>query len=49
LPNVTVVARDIFGNHIEDYAENVTLYVNHGTGILTPTMVDLGDGLGMGT
>ncbi|MBD3222945.1 hypothetical protein GF314_17080 [bacterium] len=49
LPNVTLIARDIFGNHINDYAEEVTLYVNHGTGILTPTVADLGDGMGSGT
>ena len=48
LPNVTIIARDIFGNHINDYAEEVTLFVNHGTGILTPTSVDLGDGMGGG-
>jgi len=49
LPNVTVIARDIFGNHINDYAEDVTLYVNHGTGILTPTTVDMGQGMGSGS
>ncbi len=49
LPNVTVVARDVFGNHVNDYAENVTLYVNHGSGILNPVSIDLGDGLGSGT
>jgi len=48
LPNVTVIARDMFGNHINDYADEVTLFVNHGTGILTPTAIDLGDGLGSG-
>ncbi len=49
LPNVTVIARDIFGNHIDDYAGDVTLFVNHGTGILTPTSVNLGQGLGSGS
>jgi len=49
LPNVTVVARDVFGNHVGDYAENITLYVNHGSGILNPVSVDLGAGLGSGT
>ena len=49
LPNVTVIARDVFGNHVNDYAENVTLYVNHGTGILNPVSIDLGDGLGSGS
>jgi hypothetical protein len=49
LPNVTIIARDIFGNHINDYAEEVTLFVNHGTGILTPTAANLGDGMGSGT
>ncbi len=48
LPNVTVIARDIFGNHINDYAEDVALYVNHGSGILTPTAVSLADGMGSG-
>ena len=49
LPNVTVVARDVFGNHINDYTENVTLYVSHGTGILNPVSIDMGAGLGSGT
>ncbi len=49
LPNMTVVARDVFGNHVNDYTENVTLYVNHGSGILNPVSIDLGDGLGSGT
>ncbi len=49
LPNVTVIARDVFGNHVNDYTEQVTLYVSHGTGILTPVSVDLGAGLGSGT
>lgn len=48
LPNVTIIARDIFGNHINAYTEEVTLFVNHGTGILTPAVVDLADGLGSG-
>ncbi len=48
LPNVTIVARDIFGNHVADYAENVTLFVNHGTGILNPLSVDMGLGFGGG-
>ena len=46
LPNVTIIARDIFGNHINDYAEEVNLFVSHGTGILTPTVADLGAGMG---
>ena len=49
LPNVTVVARDVFGNHVSDYTANVTMYVSHGTGILTPTSIDMGAGLGTGT
>ncbi|MFO7655121.1 MAG: FlgD immunoglobulin-like domain containing protein [Candidatus Krumholzibacteriia bacterium] len=49
LPNVTIVARDQFGNHIADYADEVTLWVNHGEGVLTPTSVDLGDGYGTGS
>ncbi len=49
LPNVTLIARDVFGNHVADFAENVTLYVNHGTGILNPTVADMGLGLGSGT
>ncbi len=48
LPNVTIVARDIFGNHVADYDQNVTLFVSHGTGILNPTTVDMGDGFGGG-
>ena len=49
LPNVTIVARDIFGNHVADYVDAVTLYVNHGTGILTPVSVDMSAGFGSGT
>ena len=49
LPNVTVIARDVFGNHINDYAANVTLYVSHGSGILTPVTINMGAGLGSGT
>ncbi|MBE0565777.1 MAG: hypothetical protein IH621_07480 [Krumholzibacteria bacterium] len=48
LPNVTVIARDVFGNHINDYTEQVTLYVSHGSGILTPVSIDMGAGLGSG-
>ncbi len=48
LPNVTLIARDVFGNHVADFTENVTLYVNHGTGILTPTVADMSLGLGSG-
>jgi hypothetical protein len=49
LPNVTIIARDVFGNHAADFAENVTLYVSHGTGILTPTIADMTSGLGSGS
>ncbi len=48
LPNVTLIARDVFGNHVADFTENVTLYVNHGTGVLTPTIADMSLGLGSG-
>ena len=48
LPNVTIVARDIFGNHVADYSENVTLYVSHGSGILNPVTADMGTGFGNG-
>lgn len=49
LPNVTIIARDIFGNHVADFNEFVTMYVSHGSGILTPTSVDMSQGLGAGT
>jgi FlgD Ig-like domain len=48
LPNVTIIARDIFDNHVADYTENVTLYVSHGTGILNPLAADMGAGFGNG-
>jgi len=48
LPNVTIIARDVFGNHIADYTEDVTLWVSHGPGVLTPTSVSLADGFGAG-
>ncbi len=48
LPNVTVVARDIFGNHVADYTDNVTLYVNLGSGVLNPVSADMSAGFGTG-
>ncbi len=48
LPNVTIVARDIFDNHVADYTDDVTLYVSHGTGILNPITADMGTGFGTG-
>ncbi len=49
LPNVTIVARDVFNNHIADYTNDVTLFVDHGTNVLTPQTVSMGDGFGSGT
>lgn len=37
LPNVTVIARDIFNNHVADYADSISLYVDHGNNVLTPS------------
>lgn len=49
LPNVTIIARDVFGNHAADFVDPVTLFVNHGSGVLTPTTVNMSDGLGSGS
>ena len=49
LPNVTIIARDVFNNHIADYTDSVTMYVSHGTNVLQPLRVSLGDGFGSGT
>ena len=44
LSDLTVVARDQFGNHIPTYDGTALLTVDHGDGILTPTTIDFGDG-----
>lgn len=48
LPNVTVIARDIFNNHVADYADSISLYVDHGNNVLTPMRVSMGTGFGTG-
>ncbi len=48
LPNLTIVARDVFNNHVADYTDSVTMYVSHGTNVLQPIRVSLGDGYGSG-
>ena len=49
LPNVTIVARDQFNNHIDAYTDSVTVSVSLGEGLVLPTRVSLGDGFGLGT
>lgn len=49
LPNVTIVARDEFNNHITGYTDSVTIYVDHGDNVLQPTRVSMGAGFGTGT
>jgi len=49
LPNVTVVARDQFGNHITNYTEDGSLSVTHGSNVVTPVQIDFDDGFGDGS
>jgi len=48
LPNVTVVARDQFNNHIDAYTDSVTISVSLGDGLLQPVRVSMADGFGAG-
>jgi len=48
LPSVTVIARDAFGNHISAFQDSVTLSLNLGGDVLTPTRVSMRDGFGSG-
>lgn len=49
LPNVTIVARDQFGNHIANYTDSVSVLVTHGSGVVSPMRVSLGAGFGAGS
>ena len=49
LPNVTVIARDFFGNHITNYTDEISLSVSHGADIMTPVRIDMSDGFGSGS
>ncbi len=48
LPNVTVIARDSFGNHIPAYTDSVTLLVSHGSDVMEPIRISMNDGFGSG-
>ncbi len=48
LPNLTVIARDAFGNHIAAFHDSVTLSVDMAGDILSPIRVSLQDGFGSG-
>jgi hypothetical protein len=48
LPNVTIIARDVFNNHVADYADSISLYVNHGNNILVPSRISMANGFGSG-
>lgn len=48
LPNLTVIARDAFGNHINAFNDSVSLSVNMDGNVLTPLRVSLQDGYGVG-
>jgi len=48
LPNVTVIARDAYGNHIASFTDSVTLSVNLDGQVLEPVRVSLADGYGSG-
>ncbi len=49
LPNLTVIARDAFGNHINAFNDSVSLSVNMDGDVLSPIRVSLQDGFGSGT
>lgn len=44
LNDLTIVARDQFGNHIPTYQGTALLTVSHGTDVLTPVSVSFADG-----
>ena len=48
LPNLTVIARDAYGNHIHNYTDSVSLRLNVGGDVLSPLRVSLADGYGTG-
>ncbi len=49
LPNLTVIARDAYGNHIASYTDSVTLTVNMDGQVLEPIRISLADGYGSGS
>lgn len=49
LPNLTVIARDAFGNHINAFNDSVSLSVNMAGDVLSPLRISLQDGYGSGT
>jgi hypothetical protein len=48
LPNLTVIARDAYGNHIRTYTDSVSLRLNVGGDVLSPLRISLADGYGTG-
>ncbi|MBK7701971.1 MAG: hypothetical protein IPI34_03285 [bacterium] len=48
LPNLTVIARDAYGNHIRTFTDSVSLRLNVGGDVLAPLRVSLADGYGTG-
>ena len=48
LPNMTVIARDAFGNHISSYLDSVTISLSAGGDVISPVRVSLQDGFGAG-
>ncbi|MDO9171348.1 MAG: FlgD immunoglobulin-like domain containing protein [bacterium] len=48
LPNLTVIARDAYGNHIRTYTDSVSLSLNVGGDVLSPLRISLADGFGTG-
>ncbi|MBU1674270.1 hypothetical protein KKA85_00640, partial [bacterium] len=48
LPNLTVIARDAFGNHIAAFHDSVSLSVDMDGDVLSPLRVSLQDGFGSG-
>jgi hypothetical protein len=49
LPNLTVIARDAFGNHINAFNDSVSLSVSMAGDVLSPIRISLQDGFGSGS
>ena len=49
LADLTIVARDVYDNHISVYTDSVTLSMSCGGNVLTPSRVSLVDGYGVGS
>lgn len=44
LPNVTIIARDVFGNHVSSFSDSVSLMVDIGSDVISPSRISLAAG-----